>query len=83
MKLNAQKLSLAAAIVSAACMLLLSILNGLGLYQSATSQMTAWHMFYTPTFLGTVTGMIEAFVITYIFVYAAAWLYNYLMGEKK
>ena len=83
MKLNAEKLSLAAAIVSSVCMLLLSILNGVGLYQSAVSQMEAWHMFYTPTFLVTFIGMIEAFVITYICVYAVTWLYNYLISEKK
>jgi|GEM_PF-539228 len=80
MKLNPNTLGLSAGLVSAVGMLLLSILNGLGYYQQAAVQMMGWHMFYTPTVLGTFSGMIEAAVITYLFVSATAWMYNYLLG---
>jgi hypothetical protein len=83
MKLHAHKLALAAALVSAAGMLLLSLLNGVGLYQSAASQMMGWHMYYRPNATGTLFGMIEAAVITYIYVFPIAWVYNRLLESKK
>lgn len=79
---DANKLALAGALTAALCMLLLSILNGLGLYQGAAEQMMAWHMFYTPTVGGTLVGMIEAAIITYIGLFVFAWIYNSL-GSKK
>ncbi|MBU1132060.1 hypothetical protein KKC32_02325 [Patescibacteria group bacterium] len=59
-------------------MLLLSVANSLGIYQNAAAQMQGWHMFYEPTFLGTISGMIEAAVFTYLVLFVFAWLYNRL-----
>ncbi|GMU25717.1 hypothetical protein KJZ71_04375 [Patescibacteria group bacterium] len=81
-KFDANKLALAGAITAALCMMLLSILNGLGLYQGATNQMMSWHMYYSPTVGGTVSGMVEAAVITYVVLFVFAWVYNAL-GAKK
>ncbi|MBU0531638.1 MAG: hypothetical protein ABIG32_02610 [Candidatus Uhrbacteria bacterium] len=80
---HAHKLGLAGAVVSALSMLLLSLGNAVGLYVGATTQMQAWHMFYTPTVGGTITGMIEAAIITYIFLFVLAWLYNRMLAAKK
>ncbi|PIP61005.1 hypothetical protein COX00_00125 [Candidatus Uhrbacteria bacterium CG22_combo_CG10-13_8_21_14_all_47_17] len=81
MKDNANKLGLAGALTAAFFMLVLSLLNSVGLYQGATQQMRAWHMWYTPNFGGTITGMIEAAVITYIVLFVFTSVYNLL--EKK
>ncbi|MBU1032488.1 MAG: hypothetical protein ABII13_01075 [Patescibacteria group bacterium] len=83
MKIHTHKLSLAAAIFSALAMLLLSLANSMGIYQNAVQQMQNWHMFYKPDFAGTITGMIEAAVMTYVSVYIIVWIYNALLGKKK
>lgn len=82
MKLHAHALALAGAVVSAACMLLLSVLNALGIYQSAAGTMADWHMFYAPDVGGTIAGMIEAAVISYIVLYAFAWVYGKCLPKK-
>lgn len=35
-----------------------------------------WHLFFEPTIVGTVAGMVEAAVISFVLMYAFAWLYN-------
>jgi hypothetical protein len=75
-KCNALALGYAGAILSAAWMLVLSILAALGVYVSAAEQMAKWHMFYSVTVVGTITGMIEGAVHGFIFLYALAWIYN-------
>ena len=81
MKLDANKLALASALTSALFMVLLSLGSGMGLYSNATMQIQSIHMWYAPTFGGTLTGLIEAAVITYIFVWIAVSIYN-KMAEK-
>lgn len=81
MKIHIHKLSLAGAIFSALSMIVLSIANALGIYQATVQSMQDWHMFYSPTVLGTVTGMIEAGVITYISIYAFVWIYQFLQSK--
>ncbi|MFH1405408.1 MAG: hypothetical protein ABIH21_04945 [Patescibacteria group bacterium] len=84
MKLHAHKLGLAGAIFSALAMLVLSIVNAFGIYTAATEQMQTMHMFYTPDVVGTITGMIEAAVITYISLFVFVLIYNKLLkGVKK
>ena len=83
MKLNEKTLAGSAALVAAACMLLLSIAAALGVYTGAVEQMAAWHMFYTTDLLGTITGMLEAAVWTYLGVYAVAWLNNMMIDKMK
>jgi hypothetical protein len=75
-KCNALALGYAGAILSAIYMLLLSILASLGIYATAAQQMANWHMFYSVTVLGTITGMIEAAIHGFIALYLLAWLYN-------
>lgn len=77
-KLNSLALSLAAAIIAAAIMLVLGILGNLGIYTGAVKMMEAWHMFFNLTPPGIIGGMIEAAVISFIFVYALSWVYNRL-----
>ncbi len=75
-KCNALALGYAGAILSAAYMLLLSILAYFGIYANAAEQMARWHMFYSLTVVGTITGMIEAAVHGFVALYVLAWLYN-------
>ncbi|MBS3097420.1 hypothetical protein J4209_01345 [Candidatus Woesearchaeota archaeon] len=75
-KLNELALGYAAAIISAACMLLLGILGNIGIYMGAVSMMQQWHMLFSLSIGGVIAGMIEAAVIGFVFGYALAWLYN-------
>jgi len=72
----------AGALTAALGMLVLSLLNYVGLYQSATDQMMRWHMFYTPDVQGTILGMLEAAFITYIVISTYLWLHDMLEGKK-
>jgi hypothetical protein len=74
--LNPLALGEAAAVVSAAVMLLLGVFGAIGVYEGAVAMMEQWHLFFAPTVVGTVAGMVEAAVVSFVFVYALAWLYN-------
>ncbi|KKW44681.1 MAG: hypothetical protein UY95_C0021G0004 [Parcubacteria group bacterium GW2011_GWA2_56_7] len=82
MKLDAHKFALASALTSALFMILLSLGGGVGMYRNAMTQMQSMHMWYAPTFGGTITGLIEAAVVTYIFVWVAVSIYNALVVKK-
>ncbi|NQU78300.1 hypothetical protein HQ545_00875 [Candidatus Woesearchaeota archaeon] len=69
---------LAAAIVSAALMLLLGIFGKLGIYTGAVDMMKQWHMFFSLSIVGIITGMIEAAIIGFVIVYAFVYVYNKL-----
>jgi hypothetical protein len=60
-------------------MLLLGIGANGGIYVGAAEQMAKWHMFFSFSFGGIIAGMIEAAIITYIFLYAFAWVYNKML----
>ncbi len=75
-KLKELALGYAAAILSAAGMLLLGILGNIGIYAGAAEQMQKWHMFFSLSVGGIITGVIEAAVISFVFAYAFGWLYN-------
>lgn len=75
-KLNALALGYAGAIISAVGMLLLGILGNLGIYISAAQMMGQLHMFFSLSIAGIITGMIEAAIISFVFVYAFGWVYN-------
>jgi hypothetical protein len=75
-KLNAFAFGAAAAIVAALGMLILGVLGNLGLYSGAVLMMSQWHMFFSLTPLGILTGMIEAAGITFVFVYIFGLIYN-------
>ncbi|SFG95706.1 hypothetical protein SAMN04488063_3410 [Halopelagius inordinatus] len=76
MHLDALALAGAAAVVSAIAMLLLGVFGAIGVYEGAVEAMEQWHLFFEPTVVGTVAGMVEAAVISFVLVYAFAWLYN-------
>lgn len=77
-KIDAIALGIAAAIIAAVIMLLLGILGNLGIYMGAVRMMEEWHMFFNLTPLGIIGGMIEAAIISFIFVYAFGLAYNWL-----
>ncbi len=83
MKFNTQKIALTGALFSSLGMFLLSIANALGIYKGAVDMMQQWHMFYTPTVIGTITGMIEAAIITYVSIIIIVGIYNALGSTNK
>jgi len=74
-KVNALVAGYTGAIVAAVSMLLLGILGNIGVYMGAVQMMQQWHMFFSLSVLGIITGMIEAAIITFVFVYVIIWLY--------
>ena len=80
-QLQANALASAGAIVAAAGMLLLGIGATIGIYEGAAKMMQEWHLFFSFSVVGIVGGMIEAAIITYIFLYAFAWVYNRMVKE--
>lgn len=79
---DALALGYAGAVVAAACMLLLSILGSFGLYTGAVAMMAEWHMFYDLSVVGTITGMIEAAIVSFIGLYVFALVYNWFVTKK-
>lgn len=77
-KMNAFALGAAAAIVAALGMLILGLLGNLGIYSGAVLMMSQWHMFFSLSPLGILAGMVEAAVITFVFVYLFGFIYNKL-----
>jgi hypothetical protein len=75
-KLNALAFGYAGAVISAACMLSLSVLAKLGLYVSAAEAMMQWHMFFNLSPVGIIGGLIEGALGGFILGYAFAWVYN-------
>lgn len=78
-KFHAHALATSGAIIAAASMLLLGIGANIGFYAGAAEMMRQWHMFFSFSFVGIITGMIEAVIISYIFLYAGAWVYNKML----
>ncbi len=78
-KLNAFALGAASAIIAAVSMLVLGVFGNIGIYNGAVKMMTQWHMFFSLTPLGILTGMLEAGVISFIFAYLLALIYNKLI----
>ncbi|MEN8135473.1 MAG: hypothetical protein ABFS18_08060 [Thermodesulfobacteriota bacterium] len=77
-KLNVFACGTAAAIVAALSMLILGIFGNIGIYTRAVEMMSQWHMFFSLTPLGIFAGMVEAAVITFVFVYIFGLIYNKL-----
>ena len=75
-KLDALALAYAAAIVSAAVMLLLGIFGNIGIYTGAVEMMQQWHMFFSLSIVGIIAGMAEAALIGFVLGYTLVWLYN-------
>jgi hypothetical protein len=77
-KLNSLVLAGSAAIVAAIMMLLLGILGNFGIYTGAVEMMQQWHTFFSLSVVGITAGMVEAAIITFIFVYLFGIIYNKL-----
>jgi len=80
-KLNALALGYAGAVVAALCTLLLSVSAYFGIYPGSAAQMQKWHMYYSPSIVGTAVGMAEAAVISFGFLYFFAVVYNYFLKK--
>ncbi len=75
-KLRPLALAGAAAIIAALIMLLLGILGNIGVYTGAVDMMQQWHMFFSLSIGGIIAGILEAAVITFIFVYLFGFIHN-------
>lgn len=75
-RLNAKALGLSLAIYGAILMLLLSILGLFNLFGSAVEMMEAFHIGYALSFVGIITGIVEAAVFCFISGFLVAYLYN-------
>ena len=82
-KLNSLALGTSAALVAALSMLILGIFGNIGLYLGAVEMMSQWHMFFSLTPFGILTGMTESAVISFVFFYVFAWVYNKMIKEKN
>lgn len=80
-RIDPTALAAASAVVSATTMLLLGLLGAVGLYEGAVRMMEAWHLFFGPSVLGIIGGMLEGAIIAYVLVWFTAWLYNIFIGE--
>lgn len=69
-------LGYAAAILAATSMLLISILANLGIYTGAAEMMQQWHMFFNLSITGTIIGIIEAAIISFVGAYIFGLIYN-------
>jgi hypothetical protein len=81
-KLSVKRLGLSIGILSAICMLFLGILGNMGIYMGAVGMMSQWHMFFSLSFFGIITGTIEAFVIGGLLGMGIAYFYNIVGGGK-
>jgi len=70
----------AAATVAAVIMLLLGLFGAIGVYEGGVKMMEQWHLFFTPTLVGTIAGILEAVIITGVFTYLFVELYNRFTG---
>ena len=75
-KLNPEAMGYSGAILSAAGMLLLWIAGKIGLYNDAVEMMQQWHMFFSLSIVGLLTGIIEAAITGFVALYSLAWVYN-------
>jgi hypothetical protein len=75
-KLNPLALGGAAAILAAIIMLALGILGNMGIFTGAVDMMQQWHVFFSPSIVGIIAGIIEAAVITFVSVYLFGLIYN-------
>ncbi len=75
-KFNVSALGITASLVAAVSMLILGIFGNLGIYLGAVDMMRQWHMFFSLTPVGILTGMLEAGVISFVFFALFGWIYN-------
>ena len=77
-KLNSLAFGASAAIVAGLSMLILGILGNIGIYKGAVEMASQWHMFFSLTPVGILTGIIEGAIVSFVFFYIFGWIYNKL-----
>lgn len=77
-KLNSLALGYAGAIIAGISMLVLGILGNLEIYTGAVEMMQQWHIFFSLSVVGIIAGIIEAAVISFVFLYLFGLVYNKL-----
>ncbi|NIA02097.1 MAG: hypothetical protein GWP15_01810 [Nitrospirae bacterium] len=77
-KLSPNAIGLAAAILSAVCMLVIGVLAMFEFRMEAFEMMKTMHIWFDATVVGVLLGMVEAFVFSYVVGYLFALLYNKL-----
>jgi len=82
-KLNSLAFGASAAIVAGLCMLILGILGNIGVYKGAVEMASQWHMFFSLTPVGILTGIIEGAIISFVFFYIFGWIYNKCINLDK
>ena len=82
-KLNLLAFGVSASIVAAFSMLILGIFGNIGVYQGAVEMMSQWHMFFSLTPLGILTGIIEASIISFAFFYIFGLIYNKFTNHRE
>jgi len=75
-KLDGKALGYSIAVVSAIGMFLTWIFGILGIYSSWVNSMINLHLFFSLSFLGLITGILEAAVVSFIAGWLIAWAYN-------
>lgn len=75
-KFNVPALGIAASLIAALSMLILGIFGHLGIYLGAVDMMRQWHMFFSLTPMGILSGMLEAGGISFVFFVLFGWVYN-------
>ena len=78
-QLNPKALGFAGAIISAGVMFLLGVLAPMGIYAGAGERMMGMHMFFAFGTVAIITGMIEAAVLGFVFLYLFAVAYNKML----
>ena len=82
-KLNSLAFGASAAIVAGLSMLILGILGNIGVYKGAVEMASQWHMFFSLTPVGILTGIIEGAIISFVFFYIFGWTYNKFINLDK
>jgi hypothetical protein len=77
-KLNSLAFGASAALVAGLSMLILGILGNIGVYKGAVEMASQWHMFFSLTPVGILTGIIEGAIVSFAFFYIFGWIYNKL-----
>lgn len=68
----------AGATVSAVVTLFSSVLAAIGVYAGAVETMMEWSLIYDTTVVGTVSGMVEVAIVSFVLLYAFGWTHNTL-----
>lgn len=75
-KLDGVAFGYSLAILSGLWMLILGILGSLGYAAGAIAWMQTYHLFFNITFIGVVTGIIEAGIYGFVIGWLLAYFYN-------